>query len=108
MMGIKEIVFTGKSGLSEPFKTTEGCPACSHKRAAFTKVIGVYECKKCGAIYGECYLGESYELVLPYWVTDEVPAGNLRYYDLMTLGPGCPQRRHGRFDPASKRIAQVG
>lgn len=86
----------------------DGCPACSCKKSKATKHHGVVECAKCGAVYGECYLGESYEFVLPFWVEAEPPAERTRYFDLTTLGSKGIERRHGWFDLATKRIVQVG
>ena len=88
---------------------TAGCPACSHKLA--TKVEGfttMHQCAKCEAIYGSCYLGDSYTLVLPWMVEKEPPADIIRYYDLECLGSNGITRRHGWYDPATKRIVQVG
>ena len=33
----------------------------------------VYECPGCGCVFGQCYLGESYNYVLPYMARIEVP-----------------------------------
>ena len=85
------------------------CPACSHRLA--TPVAGfmqVYRCAECGAIYGTCYLGESYSLVLPYMVDTDPPTDRMRYYDLECLGSKGITRRHGWYDTATKRIVQVG
>lgn len=84
------------------------CPACSGKRHDATELIRVYRCKRCGAIFGECYLGDSYRLVLPYWAEADVPAERTRYFDLMTLGGEGIQRRHGWYDPETRRITQTG
>jgi hypothetical protein len=84
------------------------CPACSSKRRKAGEVIGVYQCLGCGAVYGTCYLGESYGLVRPHFVPTEPPAANLRYYDFMALGSRGPVRRHGWFDVETRLIVQVG
>ncbi len=85
------------------------CPACSAtRRQVITTVSGVYECSKCLAIYGQCYKGDSYTLVLPYFAEHAVDPQTERYYDLTVLGSDGVTRRHGWFDPASKRITQVG
>jgi hypothetical protein len=86
-----------------------GCPACSHRLA--TPVEGfaqVYRCAKCEAIFGSCYLGDSYTLVLPYMVTVEPPAERTRYYDIECLGSKGITRRHGWYDTETRRIVQVG
>jgi len=82
------------------------CPACNSNRRKNTEIFGVYECRKCDAIYGECYLGDSYSLVLPYWHTG--PDGDIRYYDLTCLGSEGVTRRHGWFNTKTRRIVQTG
>ncbi len=85
------------------------CPACSSEKRKATKVIGIWECQNCGAIFGTCYLGQSYEFVLPFFVKEEPPAEETRYYDLTCLASGNKiQRRHGWYHPATKGIVQVG
>jgi len=84
------------------------CPNCGANRHKNTAVVGVFECVQCGAVYGSCYLGESYEFVMPYMTTESVPSERTRYYDFECLGSGGITRRHGWFDPATKRIVQVG
>ncbi len=85
------------------------CPACNGKRRNRTAHSMVFECRRCGAVYGECYKGESYEIVLPYMARDpNIPAERLRYYDLMVLGSGGVSRRHGWFDTETRLIVQVG
>lgn len=86
---------------------TLGCPACSHKLAHEVKGR-IYRCAKCDAIYGDCYLGESYEHVLPFMASEPVDAEALRYFDFSYLGSKGPGRRHGWYDPATKLIHQVG
>lgn len=91
------------------------CPACNNTRK--NRQVGpsswVYECGKCGAIFGDhLYLGDSYNYVLPYWATDAELSStrpeDLRYYDLTCLGSKGIERRHGWFNPQTKRIHQVG
>ncbi len=84
------------------------CPACDGQRHRPHKVTGVFECKRCGAIHGTCYRGDSYTLVLPYWAMHDVPPERCRYFDLDTLGSGGIERRHGWFDTESRRIVQTG
>lgn len=84
------------------------CPACSSKkRAAHSTIIGVYFCKACDAVYGECYLGQSYEIVLPQWNGD-AGSENTRYFDFITLGSNGISRRHGWYDRDTKKITQTG
>lgn len=88
------------------------CPACDHEGATEHGTIGgVVSCERCGGVYTTrpIYLGESYELVLPRWDADGAcPAGQERYFDLETLGSAGLERRHGWFNPETRRITQVG
>jgi ribosomal protein L37AE/L43A len=84
-----------------------GCPACSEKKAL--PLNGqIYRCTKCDAIYGQCYLGDSYSYVLPQMTAEDVPADRTRYYDFTCVGSNGITRRHGWYDPQSKLITQVG
>ena len=67
------------------------CPACNGKRRKATNQSGVYECARCGAIYGECYKGDSYALVRP-WFTTETDIPQRAYPVLRFHGVGL--RRH--------------
>lgn len=71
-------------------------------------VIGTYECKKCGAVQGDCYKGDSYKIVLPFFVSQDIPMEKTRYFDLMVVGSNGLERRHGWFDPETRKIVQVG
>ena len=85
------------------------CPACNRKRGI--KEIEwnlIYECPKCGAVFGTCYLGDSYKYVLPFFVDQEPDPETVRYFDFTCVGAEGITRRHGWFDPATKRIVQVG
>jgi len=90
------------------------CPLCSTEAQSrvlyYTEVTGVYECAFCGAIHGQCYKGDSYTLVKPFFHPNpnEVEAEDTRYYDLTVLGSDGVTRRHGWFDPKTKTIIQVG
>jgi hypothetical protein len=87
---------------------TPGCPGCSCTRGYETKTVSVYECAGCGGLHGTCYLGESYNLVLPR-MSPRTDMDGARYFDFETLGAGCKiDRRHGWFDPETKLILQVG
>jgi len=86
-----------------------GCPACSSKRAIPVQGHAqLFTCAKCNGIYGTCYLGESYEFVLPFMASEPVPAEKLQYFDFTTLGSKGVSRRHGWFDPQTKLIHQIG
>lgn len=85
------------------------CPACSSKRVAIDpRVVGVYTCRQCEALFGSCYLGSSYALVKPWFSKADVPAERTRYFDLECLGSDGITRRHGWYDPATGLITQVG
>lgn len=85
------------------------CPACSSPRSALVKGTSqLYTCKACGAIYGTCYLGDSYALVKPFFAKEAVPAERERYFDLTCLGSGGITRRHGWYDPTTGYTTQVG
>ncbi len=92
---------------------TTGCPGCSYTLAYPTTTFGVYTCKHCGGIYGECYLGDSYGYVLPYWASLEdckraEVDGTVKYFDFTTLGSQGISRRHGWYDTVTRCITQVG
>jgi len=85
------------------------CPACSGKRHdEHAKIRGIYVCRRCKAVHGTCYKGESYEIVLPYWHEGESNHEDERYYDLETLGSQGIERSHGWFNVKTRRITQVG
>ena len=96
------------------------CPCCTKKITQKTlekgyyvngrQMFGIYECPNCGAVFGECYLGDSYSIVKPYFApnANDIPIEQTRYYDLTTLGSQGIGRRHGWFDPQSRYIVQTG
>jgi hypothetical protein len=86
------------------------CPACSHTKGWEVKMARVYECGACHAIHGTMYLGDSYTYVLPCWSNDHSPEATerQRYFDFECLGSGGVTRRHGWFDPQTKKITQIG
>ena len=69
-----------------------------------------WHCKRCAAIFGQMYLGDSYTLVLPFMVEDAgvIPPEHTRYFDFDCLGRKGVVRRHGWFDVLSRRVVQVG
>jgi len=84
------------------------CPACSHKKGSEVKPF-VYSCGACDAIFSDnIYLGESYEFVLPFMASEDVPQERTRYFDFTCLGSQGVTRRHGWYDIQTKRIVQVG
>lgn len=84
------------------------CPACNGKRRNRTEHAGVFECRRCGAPYGECYRGDSYTIVRPRMTAEPVPPERCRYYNLTVLGSDGISRRHGWFDPETRLIVQIG
>jgi len=84
------------------------CPACSHSEHTSIVSCSVYECKSCGAIHGQLYLGDSYRFVKPTLATLEVVPEKLCYFDFECVGSAGLSRRHGWYDPATKLIHQVG
>lgn len=84
------------------------CPACSStKNENFGSYVNVRVCRACGAVHGRCYLGQSYSIVLPYW-DDSVGETEEVYFDLDCLGSKGMTRRHGWYNPVTKRITQTG
>lgn len=88
------------------------CTCCNNKRGNKRydeNKIGlydVYRCAKCGAVFGSCYLGDSYTVVLPQWHQGD--DGETFYFDLECLGSAGLQRRHGWANKATRKIVQVG
>jgi hypothetical protein len=67
------------------------------------------KCNHCGCIVGRCYLGQSYEVLLPYFCSqEEEKAAKPCPYDFETLGSNGIQRHHGILDLNTKKIIQVG
>jgi len=86
------------------------CPACSSKRfSPFERFAAIYTCRRCGAVFGTCYLGDSYAIVAPRWHDDPNPPPEaLRYFDLDCLGSKGIERRHGWMHRETRRIVQTG
>lgn len=88
------------------------CPACSSKRLRARQDLGaqINECRACGAIFGTCYLGDSYNLVRPFFSpsANTVPAEQTRYFDFTCLGSTGITRRHGWFNLNDRTLVQVG
>ncbi len=92
--------------------TRIACPACSSKSIKLNeKINGVSfmkVCRKCDAVFGSCYLGESYQIAKPWMSQVEPPAENLRYFDLECLGSKGISRRHGWLDRTTGLVVQIG
>ena len=86
----------------------KACPACSHALAYDTDVAGVHECARCTAVFGHCYLGDSYKFAWPKWSPTEPPHDQLQHFDLECLGSEGITRRHGWVDRATKLLVQTG
>ena len=87
------------------------CPACNRVKGNKADAKGVFTCSACGGLFhneGLMYLGDSYTYVLPYFDSCPVPVEGQRYFDFTVLGSKGLHRRHGWFNPATKRITQVG
>ena len=84
------------------------CPACDGKRRNATSHPTVFECRRCGALYGDCYLGDSHALVRPVLTGAAIPPERCRYFDLTVLGSEGLGRRHGWYDPETRLMVQVG
>lgn len=96
------------------------CPNCAKKitlkvrntamrrETSYKNVIGVFQCQHCQAVLGECYKGDSYSIVKPWFVKVDPPIESTRYYDLDVLGSNGVERRHGWFEVSTGLIVQVG
>jgi hypothetical protein len=87
------------------------CPCCLSKRRKERKDLQgtIYQCSECEALYGRCYLGDSYGIVKPEWADNQnLPAHRIKYFDLTCLGSEGLTRRHGWFDPETRKIVQIG
>ena len=82
------------------------CPTCGRRGL---KAVGdaVRTCPKCGAIFGQCSLDESYVYVRPRYILRTSPA-EWRYFDFLIVEGDEVYRRHGWYDPATRCITQIG
>lgn len=85
----------------------DGCPGCGRKRKTQMDRAGIYQCVNCGAIYGNCYLGDSYSIVKPMF-DPQSEVIEQRYFDLTCLGSEGISRRHGWYNPKTRLLIQVG
>lgn len=84
------------------------CPACSSENSRqFGSSFTLQECESCGAVFGECYLGESYRIASP-GLHQQTEAMEIRYFDLTCLGSNGIVRRHGWSDRFTGKTVQFG
>ena len=90
------------------------CPVCNNKRGngrysqSNIGLTQVYRCAKYGAVFGSCYLGDSYTIVKPSWHRGEDDPSQWFYFDLETVGSRGVERRHGWAHKDTHQIVQVG
>jgi len=94
------------------------CPACSYRNVTESKASvedGRYTiCEKCEAIYGDYWGFRSTDkMVKREWDDSDVDIMETRYFDFTIMGliEGEVQiigRRHGWFNPVTKKITQTG
>ena len=86
------------------------CPGCSGEQSKEGPTGGTRFCSHCGALFTTyaMYVGESYELVEPYFSKDPTADERAVYFDLETLGSDGLGRMHGFYDPTTRLITQVG
>lgn len=88
-----------------------GCPGCGGRPGRPTSVAGVVHCQRCGGIFGSCAAAEAQTLVRSEWSTDPEADSRAIGFDLTITDLPREQgggRRHGWFDPTTKRITQTG
>ena len=89
------------------------CPACSSTKLSQLVLNerehpSCYRCRRCEAVFGSCYLGDSYAIVSPRFAADPVAPEALRYFDFDTVGSAGVGRRHGWYDPETGLVHQIG
>lgn len=90
----------------EPYCTQHlHCPGCNGRRIERGNPA---RCRRCGAVFGQLYLGDVYAHVALHLPMEEAPAASLRYFDLTLLHSKGVERVHGWYNPATKRVAQIG
>jgi hypothetical protein len=89
-------------------RRADQCRACDNIKGNKQIQTGIYECRACNAVFGQCYLGDSYSLVLPQFSAAEIAPDDQRYFDFTTIGSKGIARRHGWYDPQTRLITQVG
>ncbi len=82
-----------------------GCPGCGGRPGKATAVPSVRHCQGCGGIFGSCTAAEGLQLVRSEWAQGEAAQRAVSFDLTITDGGG---RRHGWFDPVTRRITQTG
>jgi len=86
----------------------QNCPACGNTRKKEVSIEDiVYECTRCGCIYGKLTLGQSYKYVSGL-AKGKINKANIKPFDLICLSSKGIIRRHGWYDPNTKKVVQVG
>lgn len=90
------------------------CKCCDRKisqkalNTHYDGIMGIFECNHCGAIQGQCYKGQSYQVVLPFFSTEAIDSADWKYFDIKCLGSDGISRRHGWFNPNDRKLIQAG
>ena len=94
---------------------TGGCPGCGGRPGAeVCGVSTVHKCQGCGGIFGSCTQLEAIHLVFPQFaLPEDQPGADERaiLFDLDVTDASRENgggRRHGFFDPLTRRITQTG
>jgi hypothetical protein len=84
------------------------CPACSGRlHRDHEKVTGVSVCKRCGAVHGQCWKGNS-PVLLVWDAPDACRPEEQVFFDLTLVGSAGVEHIHGWFNPATRKVTQVG
>ena len=91
-------------------QSATSCPACSSTSSRAHDLSGVRVCAACSCIFTERAIlrGDSFTIVLPSWDEAGIPIEDERPFDLTVVGSAGVERRHGWFNPATRRITQTG
>ena len=91
-------------------QSATSCPACSSTSSRAHERSGVRVCAACSCVFTErpIWRGDSFEIVLPAWDETDPALVEERPFDLTVVGSDGLERRHGWFNPATRRITQTG
>jgi hypothetical protein len=88
-----------------------GCPCCSSTNIDLNATVNgismMSVCGACNAVFGQCYLGDSYKIAKAGLV-NETPGAATRYFDLTCVGSAGITRRHGWLETRTGRVVQIG